>query len=107
MVDRTAEKTKKANIEKMGEPLGTLFSALWQEVAILNFHWKEYVEPFGTKPERITLLNRAASTFFRMIQGERKRYFSAHSFSRHQPRQSRRRSASCLIMRSIHLPTAR
>lgn len=69
-VDRTADEAKKANIEKMGEPLGTLFSTLWQEVAILHFHWKEYAELFGTKPERITLLNRAAPAFFRMIQDE-------------------------------------
>ena len=63
MVDRTAEEAKKANIEKMGEPLGTLFSALWQEVAALHFHWKEYVELFGTKPERIALL--IANTIWR------------------------------------------
>jgi hypothetical protein len=67
---RTADEAKKANIEKMGEPLGTFFSALWQEVAVLHFHWKEYVELFGTKPERITLLNRAAPHFFRMLQDE-------------------------------------
>ena len=70
MLDRTAEEAKKANIEKMGEPLGALFSALWQEVAVLHFHWKEYVELFGTKPERIALLNRAAPHFFRMLQDE-------------------------------------
>ena len=55
---------------KDGEPLGALFSALWQEVAVLHFHWKEYVELFGTKPERIALLNRAAPHFFRMLQDE-------------------------------------
>ena len=70
MVDRTAEEAKKANIEKMGEPLGTLFSALWQEVAMLHVRWKEYVALFGTKPERIDLLNRAAPHFFRMLQDE-------------------------------------
>lgn len=70
MVDRTAEEAKKANIESMGEPLGTLFSALWQEVATLHFYWKEYVELFGSKPERITLLNQAAPHFFRMLQDE-------------------------------------
>ena len=70
MVNRTAEEAKKANIEAMGEPLGALYSALWQEVAVLHFHWKEYVELFGTKPERINLLNQAAPTFFRMLQDE-------------------------------------
>jgi hypothetical protein len=70
MIDRTAEEAKKANIEKMGEPLGTLFSALWQEVAMLHVRWREYVALFGTKPERIDLLNREAPHFFRMLQDE-------------------------------------
>lgn len=70
MVDRTAEEAKQANIEKMGEPLGALYSALWQAVATIHFHWNEYVELFGTKPERITLLNRTAPSFFRMLQDE-------------------------------------
>jgi hypothetical protein len=70
MVDRTAEEAKKANIAKMGEPLGALYSALWQALATIHFHWQEYVELFGTKPERINLLNRAAPTFFRILQDE-------------------------------------
>ncbi|MET3906774.1 hypothetical protein ABID59_001105 [Bradyrhizobium sp. S3.3.6] len=68
MADQTADEAKKANIQKMGEQLGTLFSGLWQEVATLHFHWNEYVTLFGTKPERITLLNQAAPFFFRVIQ---------------------------------------
>jgi len=36
----------------------------------LHFHWKEYVDLFGTKPGRIELLNRAAPHFFRMLQDE-------------------------------------
>lgn len=68
MVDQTAEESKKSNIAKMGEPLGTLYSALWQHVAVMFVHWLEYVELFGTKPSRIDVLNRAAPHFFRMIQ---------------------------------------
>jgi hypothetical protein len=70
MEDRTAEEAKTANIAEMGEPLGALYSALWQAVATIHFYWKEYVELFGTKPERIDLLNRAAPAFFRMLQDE-------------------------------------
>jgi hypothetical protein len=66
----TAEQAKKRNVEKMGEALGTQYSALWQEVSLLHINWKEYVELFGTKPERIALLNRAAGGFFRMIQDD-------------------------------------
>jgi AbiU2 len=67
---QTAEEVKTANIAKMGEPLGVLYSALWQAVTTIHFYWREYVELFGTKPERIDLLNRAAPTFFRMLQDE-------------------------------------
>jgi hypothetical protein len=70
MVDRTAEEAKEANIAKMGEPLGALYSALWQAVATIHFYWKQYVELFGAKPERIGLINRAAPAFFRMLQDE-------------------------------------
>jgi AbiU2 len=68
--NRSADEAKTANIGKMGEPLGALYSALWQSVSTIHFYWKEYVELFGTKPERIDLLNRAAPAFFRMLQDE-------------------------------------
>ncbi len=65
---RSAEEAKKNYVEKMGEPLGSLFEALWQEVAWLYREWNEYVALFGTKPSRVTLLNKAAPTFFRLVQ---------------------------------------
>jgi hypothetical protein len=65
---QSAVEAKIANIAKMGEPLGEMYSALWQEVATIHFHWKEYVELFGVNSERIALLNDVASFFFRMIQ---------------------------------------
>jgi hypothetical protein len=70
MVDQTAEEFEKKNICKMGAALGAMYSALWQEVAVIYVNWKDYVELFGTKPSRIDLLNRAAPAFFRMIQDE-------------------------------------
>jgi hypothetical protein len=70
VADQSAEEAKKYNIERMGELLGTQYSALWQAVAHIHINWQEYVELFGTKPERIELLNRAAPAFFRMIQDE-------------------------------------
>jgi hypothetical protein len=63
MPDQTADEAKKANIKKMGEELGALYSALWQALAIVHANWTDYVE-------RITLLNRAAPAFFRMLQDE-------------------------------------
>lgn len=70
MAHRTAEESKQANIAAMGEDLGLLYSALWQSSVTIYFYWGEYVELFGTKPERIQLLNQAAPTFFRMLQDE-------------------------------------
>ena len=67
---QTAEQAKQAHIDKMGAKLGAQYSALWQELLQLHVNWKEYVELFGTKPERIALLNRAAGSFFRMLQDE-------------------------------------
>jgi hypothetical protein len=64
----SADESKKENVAKLGEPLGQIYSALLQEIATLHFHWREYVELFGNKPARITLLNDAAPFFFRMIQ---------------------------------------
>jgi hypothetical protein len=70
VADQTAEAAKKLHIAKMGQPLGEVYSALWQAVAIIFVYWKDYVELFGTKPERIDILNQAAPQFFRMLQDE-------------------------------------
>jgi hypothetical protein len=70
MGEQTAEEFAKSNIAKMGERLGALYSALWQDITTTHFYWLEYVEVFGTKKERIELLNRAAPEFFRMVQDE-------------------------------------
>ena len=65
---RTADEAKLEYITRMGEPLGKLFSALWQEAAWLQSKWIEYVELFGTKRSRIELLNKAAPAFFKVVQ---------------------------------------
>ena len=65
---RTAEESKTDHIDGMGEELGRLYDALWQEVAWLHMKWREYVTLFGTSPARIELLNKAAPSFFRVIQ---------------------------------------
>lgn len=52
----------------MGKDLGALYSALWQEVASIHAKWAQYVVLFGTKPERIELLNKAAPSFFHLVQ---------------------------------------
>jgi hypothetical protein len=70
MTRETFEQVQQLYIEKMGEQLGIQYSALWREVVVLYFYWLEYIDLFGTKPERIQLLNQAAPRFFRMIEDE-------------------------------------
>lgn len=65
---RTSEEVKADYIKCMGEPLGKLFHALWQEVAFLHTRWAEFVGLYGKKQSRIDLLNQAAPFFFRVIQ---------------------------------------
>lgn len=66
--ERTATQAKADHIAKMGEKIGTIYSALWQEVAWINKKWAQYVALFGTSPERIELLNRAAPSMIRTVQ---------------------------------------
>jgi AbiU2 len=68
--DQTAEELKKLYVAKMGQPLGEVYSALWQAVAIIFVYWKDYGELFGAGPKRIGILNQAAPQFFRMLQDE-------------------------------------
>ena len=66
--ERTATQAKADHIAKMGEEIGTIYSALWQEVGWINKKWAQYVELFGTSSERIDLLNRAAPSMIRTVQ---------------------------------------
>jgi hypothetical protein len=65
---RTADEAEAKNIRAMGPEFGALYDALWQQVAWLHNKWEQYVDLFGTKPSRVTLLNRAAPKFFRVVQ---------------------------------------
>lgn len=67
MTTRTTEEAKTNYIEKMGEALGTQFTALWLEVDFLSAAWGEYVELF-TEPKQVEVLNQTAPALFRIIQ---------------------------------------
>jgi hypothetical protein len=66
--ERTAAQAEIDNIAKMGREIGTVYSALWQEVAGIHKKWAQYVELFGTNSARIDLLNQAAPSMFRTVQ---------------------------------------
>jgi hypothetical protein len=67
-MERTAQEAKEDAIKAMGTPLGEIYSALWQEIAIIHSTWAEYVALFGTKESRIHLMNQAAPRFTRLVQ---------------------------------------
>lgn len=66
--ERTAEESNNQSIEAMGEPLGELYSALWQQLTLLYYKWGDYIALYGTDENRIDLLNKTGSNFFRTIQ---------------------------------------
>ena len=66
--ERTAEQAREQNRIAMGPELGEFYSALWQQLVSLHRKWGEYVALFGTKPERLELLNQAGPSFFRTVQ---------------------------------------
>lgn len=65
---RTADRAKAEHIRLMGDELGTIYSALWQEVAWVHGKWSDFVTLFGTKESRVELLNAAAPAFCRLVQ---------------------------------------
>ena len=52
----------------LGPELGRIFHALHNELSWLHLKWEQYTELYGTKPERLDLLNEAAPVFFRVVQ---------------------------------------
>ncbi len=64
----SSDEAKAHHILRMGKDLGTIYDALWHEVASVHSKWSEFVVVFGTKESRIELLNKAAPLFFRVVQ---------------------------------------
>lgn len=64
----SAEQAKTRNIEAMGNELGQLYSSLWQELVSLHRKWGYFVQLFGSKQDRVELLNKTAPDLFRTIQ---------------------------------------
>lgn len=65
---RTAEESKQHYIEQLGDELGSVFYALYNELVWQHVKWNEYEELFGTKQSRIELINRVSPLFFKIAQ---------------------------------------
>jgi hypothetical protein len=68
MTDYAEPELKQRYRDVMGNELGEVFHHLMQEAAFLHLKWNEYLTLFGTGPERVDLLNKAAPGFFHLVQ---------------------------------------
>ncbi|MFB3917100.1 MAG: hypothetical protein ACE14M_10250 [Terriglobales bacterium] len=66
--DQTEQQVHHDYVAGMGSELGNVFFRLRNECVMLHWKWEEFVALFGTRPERIELLNRAAGAFFWVVQ---------------------------------------
>ena len=64
---RTPEDSRAYYIARMGEPLGSFFAALWQDVAFLHLKWHQFVDLYGDE-NKVALLNQVSPLLFRLIQ---------------------------------------
>lgn len=55
-------------VDTMGEPLGTAFWHLNQQVLELHLVWDQYTQLFGEGEETVHLLNKTAGLFFMVVQ---------------------------------------
>jgi len=68
MAHMTAEEARSARIQDLGAELGALFDTLTTELTWLHVRWAQYRELYGTRTERIDMLNQAAPYFFRIVE---------------------------------------
>jgi len=65
---RTGEQVTQHYIDRMGEPLGELFNALYVEVTWMHWRWHQQVALFSKTAVRLELLNEVAPFFFHIVQ---------------------------------------
>lgn len=68
MESNSADELLEESVRDMGPELGAVYHALWNEVAWVHAKWKQYRQLYAVSPERIDLLNQAASLFFGLVQ---------------------------------------
>lgn len=65
---RSPEEVQAEYIAAMGDEFGRIYYALVAEFLSLRLRWQQYRELFGTTPERVELLQQAASLCFGIMQ---------------------------------------
>jgi hypothetical protein len=66
--EQVEEALREMHIRVLGDALGPIFHALYEEVVWLHAKWLEYRKLYAHSPERIKLLNNQAQFFFRILQ---------------------------------------
>jgi hypothetical protein len=64
----TASEVEQQYVAKMGAKLGKNFFWLINDYSILCMKWQGYLTLFGTRKERVDLLNKSARVFFGLLQ---------------------------------------
>jgi len=67
-ITMTADEVAASYKEVMGHELGGIFHELRNQTISLYWNWSEYVELFGSTSERVDILNKAAGSFFFIVQ---------------------------------------
>lgn len=98
MNELSADDVEREHLEAMGVELGSLFHALYNELASLHDKWREYCELFGASPARIDVLNATAPRFFAFIDEALKESTLLH-ISRITDRPEIGRSSNLTILR--------
>lgn len=68
MTDEAEDELLQTHTRVMGPALGPIYNGLFSETAWLDAKWQQFLGLYGTKPQRIDLVNRAAGFFFRVVQ---------------------------------------
>ena len=77
-ITMTADEVAASYKEVMGHELGGIFHELRNQTISLYWNWSEYVELFGSTPERVDILNKAAGSFFFIVQNALWRDYLLH-----------------------------
>ncbi len=66
--EQSAKEVREKHLRDMGPDLGPVYHELWNEVTWLHAKWNQYRQLFGHSRQRVELLNKVASHFFRIVQ---------------------------------------
>jgi AbiU2 len=65
---QSAEELLAKHVRDMGDHLGQVYNAMSNELSWLHVKWNLYRQLYATSPERVEILNRAASHFFGVLR---------------------------------------